>query len=205
MTEEHHPLWSALCAAPAEVVCREADVSAGPDGAFEVPLLDALYRVRPQEHAVTGPGTAGPVHGDEELLLVAYLAGAKQLPFTGRWVSPHGLPGGNLFFRGPHEPPLLPLIRRFGTDPQGLLAAGLDLGGSRLAFGDVSVELRALPRVLVAPVLWAADDEFPARASMLFDSSVGACLPLDVLLALMGVVVRRLIAVADSAPRQARA
>ena len=203
MSVDRSPSWAALRGCPPEQVCRDAEVRVDDAGSFVVPLLEARYRVSASEQVVLGPGPHGEqVLGDEELLLVAYLAKARLTPFSGRWVSPEGLPGGDLFFRGPHAPPVLPLIRRFGADPGAFLDAALALGGSRLSFGDVSAELRALPRIPVALVLWTADEEFPARASMLFASSVAGFLPLDVLLALMGTVVRRLVATAGSPPRR---
>lgn len=206
MSVDRSPLWAALRGLPREQVCRNADVRDDDAGAYVVPLLETPYRVFASDQVVLGPEPgAEPIHGDEELLLVAYLARARQIPFSGRWVSPHGLPRGDLFFRGPHAPPVLPLVHRFGGDPRAFRNAAVALGGSSLSYGDVSAELRALPRIPVALVLWSADEEFPARASIMFDSSVAGCIPLDVLLALMGIVVRQTVAAADSPPRRGSA
>jgi hypothetical protein len=42
------------------------------------------------------------------------------------------------------------------------------------------VELYPLPRVPVTLILWFGDEEFPARADLLFDSSVELQAPLDI-------------------------
>jgi hypothetical protein len=46
------------------------------------------------------------------------------------------------------------------------------------------VELLALPKVPVTLLLWTADDEFPARADLLFDATAPRHLPTDILWAL---------------------
>jgi hypothetical protein len=162
------------------------------DGEREIDLLGERYRVGPSGVAALGT--------EERVLLVAYIsaypANAAEPSLTGTWVTARGLPGGQLFFRGPHELPVSPLARRFGERPADLIGAGAALGGTPLRFGDASVEIAALPGIPVAAVVWAGDDEFPSRADLLFDSSLGRRLPLDAVLALASIVVRRLVAAA---------
>ena len=67
------------------------------------------------------------------------------------------------------------------------------LGGKPLDFGDLSLEFSVLPRVPLACVLWVEDEEFPARVSFLFDSSIETHLELDVIFALVSSVVRKLL------------
>ena len=61
------------------------------------------------------------------------------------------------------------------------VARGFLLGGSLLPFGDASLKLMPLPRVPVAVILWAADDEFPGRADLLLDSACELHMPADVI------------------------
>ena len=58
--------------------------------------------------------------------------------------------------------------------------------------GDAALELQPLPRVPMVCVLWQADEEFPGRASFLFDSTAASQLPLDVILDLTHRTVDRL-------------
>jgi hypothetical protein len=163
----------------------------GPEGERDIDLLGERYRM--------GPSGVADLGTDERVLLAAYVAaypgGAAEPSLTGTWVTARALPGGQLFFRGPHELPVSPLARRFGERPADLISAGAAFGGTPLRFGDASVEICALPGIPVAAVVWAGDDEFPSRADLLFDSSLGGRLPLDAVLALAAVVVRRLVAV----------
>ncbi len=71
---------------------------------------------------------------------------------------------------------------------------GTALGGTKVEeYGDIALEFMALPRIPVVCVLWAEDEEFPARVSFLFDPSIESFLPLDVILALVRSVVKRLL------------
>ncbi|TAL23845.1 MAG: DUF3786 domain-containing protein, partial [Nitrospirae bacterium] len=54
------------------------------------------------------------------------------------------------------------------------------LGGKLLNYGDAAVELLPLPRIPVTLILWFSDDEFPARADLLFDATCERHLPLDI-------------------------
>ena len=60
-------------------------------------------------------------------------------------------------------------------------------------YGDASVSIRILPNVPVVFVIWGRDDEFEARASILFDETTSRQLPLDALLAGVQLVVKKLI------------
>jgi hypothetical protein len=194
MSREESPLWKTLARLPPREVGERAGVAVNDEGGFVVPLLTGFLTVSPQRSEVRDARDSGAlVRGEEELLLLAYLIHARATPFTGRWVSATSLPGGELFYRGPHALPVHPLESAFGGAPSGLLRAGERLGGTRLSYGDASVELKVLPRVRAAPVVWGGDDEFPARATMLFDSCLAEWMPLDLVLALAHVVVRRLL------------
>jgi hypothetical protein len=157
--------------------------------------MDKEYHIYPNEERVEGP-VGDVLVSDSEfiLLLLTYLISAQDVFFGGRWVSERDLPGGELFFRGPHQLPTTNLIARFGKDPEKFLAIGKALGGKRLPeYGDVGLEFQVLPKVPIACVLWAEDEEFPARLSFLFDPSLASHFPLDVVLALVRCMVKNLL------------
>ena len=59
------------------------------------------------------------------------------------------------------------------------------------------MELLVLPRIPLTFVIWAADEEFPARASILFDETTGSHLLLDALLAAVNLAVDALVKTAE--------
>jgi hypothetical protein len=114
------------------------------------------------------------------LSLLWYLASAKDLPCTGRLTRIEQIKGGEAFSRGSHMLPLGKLAGKYGNDREGFLRKGKVLGGEVRKEGDASIELPAFPRVPVVITLWLADDEFPARADLLLDSSCDLQLPPDI-------------------------
>jgi len=129
----------------------------------------------------------------EQLCLLAYLINAKDLPLTDKLVRAEALPGGQFFFRGIHSIPTEKLEEAFGEQPEALHQIAEQFGAKRCEFGDASIELYVLPRVPLTIVIWRGDEEFDARASILFDQTAGAHLPLDALLAAVNLTVEALV------------
>jgi hypothetical protein len=118
---------------------------------------------------------------DFRIMILDYLANCSEVPLSGRLVSGAQLKGGEFFFRGTHGLELDPLINMFGNNPEQFKKVGISVGGKGLELGDVSLQLPVLPKVPIAYVLWAADDEFSGRLSVLFDSTADRILHLDTL------------------------
>ena len=114
-----------------------------------------------------------------------YLIEAKNIPLSRRWISAKDLKGGEMFFRGPHSFPVLPLEKRFVKDGEKFLALGEKFGVRKDTLGDASFQVAVLPRVPLQVVLWFEDKDFPARISFLFDSTVEKHLPLDAIYGLV--------------------
>jgi len=127
------------------------------------------------------------------LMTLIYLTNAKEIELSGRLVQAHQLRGGESFFKGVHSLPGKELENRFGASPEDLRKACLPLDGRAVPFGDLAMEVKVLPRVPVTIVLWVADNEFPARISFLFDSTVEDHMPLDALLAAVRTASKRIL------------
>jgi hypothetical protein len=110
-----------------------------------------------------------------------YMAGARDVPCSGKLVNPLNLKGGQLFFRGTHVLPLDKISARYGRDLQGFLKRGEELKAEQTDYGDAAIVLFPFPRVPVYVIIWKEDEEFPARSDLLFDSSCEHHLALDIL------------------------
>ena len=64
----------------------------------------------------------------------------------------------------------------------------------KLDLGDAAFAFDALPRVRVAAVYYAGDEDFPATANVLFDESASHYLPTDALAGVGSALVDRLTA-----------
>lgn len=178
--------WNDLVQLEPSEVCRRSLASYDRDSRkytlrvlnvdFDLPLENRT--VVPHSQAKVGiPGLGIDFH----IMILDYLANCSDIPLSGRLVSGVQLKGGEFFFRGGHGLELGSLVNAFGNDPEQFKSVGLSLGGKALALGDVSFQVPVLPKVPVAYVLWAGDEEFSARLSVLFDSTADCMLHLETL------------------------
>ena len=116
-----------------------------------------------------------------DLAALWYLGRAKDIPPSGRMISPASLSGGEIFQRGTHVLPLDQIAARYGGDFEGFYQKGMELGGQQMEHGEASLRLHPFPRVPVTMILWGADEEFPARVDMFFDATCEQHLPTDVI------------------------
>jgi len=168
---------------------------------FAVFLLNSEYVIDLARRTIRLAAEASNVRPPgylEQLSLLAYLINARDLPLTGKLVSVEKLDPGGFFFRGSHKLPVEKLARVFGPDPPSLHKVGRALNAAPQAFGDASIELLVLPRIPLTLIVWAADEEFPARASILLDQSASAQLSLDVLFAVTMLTINVVVSIAGT-------
>lgn len=113
--------------------------------------------------------------------LLWYLIQAKQTDCTERLVHPSEIPGGDIFAKGAHALPLDKIASRFGQNSTSFNEIGGLIGVDELDFGDAAIKLWPFPKVPIVVVLWVMDEEFPARATLLLDSTAHLHLPPDIL------------------------
>ena len=160
---------------------------------YEIPFLNQIYLCRPSDRRIWRKDRPEKeIHFQEYLVLLMYLTRVKDIPLEGKKINEREIPGGELFFKGPHALLKAPLEKKFSRDPQGFVQSGMDLGGIKTEKGDASFELPVLPRIPVEYILYLADDEFPAELLILFDATIHRHLPLDVIWAMINITSRRL-------------
>jgi hypothetical protein len=179
--------WELLAASsPAEVCARAAVAFDRESGAYRVPSFGRRLSVGTLDRLILGlgPGREDFLERHAALFRLSvlwYLAKASRTCPSGTLVKPSGLPGGEIFLKGTHVLPLDALAAKYATRPEAFLDAGTALGGRRVPHGDAAIELPALPKIPTTVILWTADEEFPARADLLFDRTAPRHLPTDVL------------------------
>jgi hypothetical protein len=122
--------------------------------------------------ALEGQEGCEDIHLKDRILILHYLIAAKGTPNTGKLIGFKQVPGGLFEHASFSREVLTPLLDHFGKEPERLVKAAANLGGSRAGYGDVAVSIKAFPKLSVVIVLWRGDDEFAPNASMLFDSTV---------------------------------
>ncbi len=156
-------------------------------------LLNSEYIVNLSERQVLLAEHSSAVGFSEELCILAYLINSQDLLVAGKLTPAQTLPGGQFFFRGPHKLATEKLEEVFGQCPERLYEVMDEFAAERREFGDACIELHVLPRVPLTIVIWQGDDEFGARASILFDESAAAQLPLDALWSAANLAIKALV------------
>jgi hypothetical protein len=189
--------WSILVTMSPEDVCKRALVSYdAPSGLYAVRSFGMEYHVSVQDQRISSLLSIGDILltrlGDFfRLSLLWYLVDAKEIPFTGKLTKIEDIKDGLVFSKGSHTLPLGKLAAKYGINKEGFIKRGKDLGGETLDFGDASLMLLPFPRIPVTLVLWLADEEFPARADLMLDSSCDLHLATDMVwyIAMMSVLL----------------
>ncbi len=183
------PAWSA-----AQAGCQVADRG------VVVPFFALLHVVTHPAGEVTAAGEAVPTA--VRILLLHYLLHADGTPMAHEWCAFRDLPDGMFYARTFAERGEKPVAAAFGgpAEPTGgsglgrFRAAAAALGGESLDLADAAYAFEVFPRLRVAVLLWAGDDEFPARASTVFDAAAGHYLPTEDLAGIGGLLAQRLVA-----------
>ena len=124
-----------------------------------------------------------------ELCTLLYLSGIKKDFFmTGNLINYHGLSISH-FFRGPHEIRFDSLITKYGKNPEEFINAAKKIEGQHIASAaELTVRFMSFPNIPLYYMLWAEDDEFPARINVMFDSSIEKIFAADGIWALVNLV-----------------
>jgi hypothetical protein len=156
-------------------------------------MLFQPYEIDVASFVVTRPG------GQElpsffQSLVLSYLQTADGAPLADRWISFRELPNGGFYHRAFQGYAPDRLTNRWGFDADGFSAACRALGGIRLDLGDAGFALRVLPRINMAAVYWLGDEDFPSRASVLFDANAHHYMVTDGLAILGSQLVGKILA-----------
>ena len=189
--------WEILATLDVGDVCRAAAVSY--DRATQQYIVKSLgmdFRVAVKDRTISSAAPGSDVLLKRlgyffKLSILWYLVSAKDIACTGRVVKLQNVRGGEIFTMGSHILPLDKVAERYGKDKEGFLQKGTGLGGELVKYGDASVKLHPFPRVPAILTLWLEDEEFPARADLMFDSTCDMHLATDIIwsIAMMCVLV----------------
>ncbi len=126
------------------------------------------------------------------ILLLHYLEQKlKGLPgLTGEWISFKELSSGEAYYPAFRKRAIEPILRKYGSNPQGLLAV-LDKGlAQKINQADAAVAMEAFAGVPILVEIWKGDEEFGPEANMLFDRSIAKIFCTEDVAVLGGFVVK---------------
>jgi hypothetical protein len=133
-------------------------------------MLSQPYVVDAGSYVVTKPN-GQTVSSFHQSLVLTYLQTADGVPLADRWISFRELPHGAFYHRAFQGYAANRLTRRWRFDVGGFAAACQAAGGTQITLGDAGFSFRVLPRIDLALTYWLGDEDFPSRASVLFDAN----------------------------------
>ena len=189
--------WQMLSQSAFIDICRDAKVDFGESsGHYVLAMFNTKILISPESRKIWGDSRAADLLLNKlphysRLSALRYLIEAKNIPLSGNLVNPREVNGGMIFSQGSHMLPLDKIIEKYKDNVKAFVRRGITLGGEQLGYGDASVRLFPFPRVPVVILIWKQDEEFPARADILFDSTCSQHLPTDIIwsTAMMSILV----------------
>jgi len=155
---------------PAEMAATAGGLYIPEEKTVEISYLGFTCRV---DHmgVVTIKNAKTKLTRNETTLILQYLTNSSGINPRGRWVSFLQLPDG------PHHhipfklEAIDPLAQTFGDNREAFVERAAALGGRRTEMGDLGMVFDVFPKLPMAMVVWAGDDEFPPQANILFDAN----------------------------------
>ncbi|MCK4999475.1 MAG: DUF3786 domain-containing protein [Anaerohalosphaera sp.] len=193
----HDQLWDQLGKLePGDVARRAICQYSQHFESFSVVFLNRVFTVDTANRKIYSNSSGKePVDAQflEQLCILVYLINSTETGLSGNMVKAEKLEAGQFFFRGHHALSTGDLEQAFGIEPELIYAASIALDAKKCDFGDASIQINVLPRLPVTFVIWRGDEEFDARATILFDQTAPAQLPLDALLVAVTLTIKALI------------
>jgi hypothetical protein len=178
---------------PQEVAWRSGATLQGDQ--LHLDMLFQPYEIDASSYVVTlSQSKDRQVSSFMQSLVLTYLQTADGAPSADRWISFRELPNGGFYHRAFQGYAPDRLTKRWGLDLDRFVAACCSVGGSRLDIGDAGFVFRVLPRIDMGAVYWLGDEDFPSRASMLFDANAHHYMVTDGLAILGSQLVGRILA-----------
>jgi hypothetical protein len=137
-------------------------------------------------------GSEYPVY--DSGMLLYYLREADGTPMADHWIGYRELPGGSFYGQAFQGYSGDRLAKVYGEKPEVFEQVVHALDGMRLnGLPGVAYAFLPLPRIRLAAILYPGDEEFTARASVLFDAAASHYMTTDGLALLGAGLVGRLI------------
>lgn len=163
--------WRVLANCKPEIVVKNADVDYS-NGVYKLVFLNETHFVDISKKSIYTASNTEIQSGAVCVLILHYLAGAQPVKPMNKFISFRELYGGELYYSAFHSSAIQPLLRKFGDAPHTILKICKHLSAVELKMGDAAIQLNAFSKVPVTIVIWGGDEEVPAGANMLFDSTV---------------------------------
>ncbi len=181
-----------------KVVAERSGATIDQDGNLRVEYLRREHVIDHAEWTVrrVDDGTAPP--SLIQSLILTYLHTSDGTPPIDRWLGFRELPNGLFYAQAFQGYTGVELVRDLNGDVAAFKQASERLQGAALALGNAGYVFQVLPRLKLAVIMWAGDDEFPAQAQVLFQESAPHYLITDGLAILGSLLIGQIVKAAKA-------
>ncbi len=148
---------------------------------FRVTFLGREYEITHPEftvHPLTDPDIYSPLvsQNPAKILLLRFLLSGAASKGTGKFLTFREAPWGEVYYRQFQGRCVGRLSGTYGNRLEAFSASCDALGGKKAAGADCGYQFEVFPDYFVRFLLWAADEEFPPSAQILFSDNFPAVL-----------------------------
>jgi hypothetical protein len=111
------------------------------------------------------------IWGAMNILVIRYLLYGAGTEPSDSYITYREVPWGETYFKAFDQRCIKELARVFGNDIELFKRTARYLGCTPISLGDAAFEYKFMGSLTLRFILWAADEEFPAAAQFLFNSS----------------------------------
>ena len=168
------------------------------EGNLRVEFLRREYVIDHAEWTVKRANDGATPPSLMQSLILTYLYTADGTPPSDRWLGFRELPNGLFYAQAFQGYTGAVLVRDLNGDVAAFKTASEKLQGAALSIGDAGYAFQVLPRLKLAVVMWAGDEEFPAQAQVLFQESAPQYLITDGLAIVGSLLIGQIVKAAQA-------
>ncbi len=129
-----------------------------------------------------------------KLLILHYVANENKVLNIGndKWMSFKEMDGGEAYFSAFKKRAIDPILSKYGNNPFDIFERCEYFNAEKIDAGTAAISISAFPKIKIAVILWAEDDEFSADCNMLFNPETKDILPTEDV-AVMGGIIASLL------------
>ena len=147
------------------------------------------YELNYPDRSVISMSCNVPAKDYYKLLILHYIVNQDKAESVSidKWISFKELEGGESYFSAFRKRAMDPILRKYGDNPSAIIERGKSFNAERIVAGSAAISISAFPKIKIAVILWAKDDEFSAECNMLFNPEIKEILPTEDVAVLGGI------------------
>lgn len=139
--------------------------------AFTLTLLGQSITVSYPEGIACFLSTAEILDDEKTILLLRYLTEGAKATWSGTFIAYADMPWGETYLQQFSGRCISRLAASYGNNLEEFSRCAKAIGGTESTSGDAAYDIPFMEDLVVRLIIWAADDEFPASAQILFSDN----------------------------------